>query len=167
MTRPVCVRAYLGVGSNLGDRAANIDAAARAVGALPGTRLAGRGPVLETVPVGGPPQPKYLNTVFAVDTTLAPRALLDALAGVERDLGRVRTVPNGPRTMDLDILLYGDRVIREPDLVVPHPRMAERDFVLEPLAALAPDAVHPVLLKRISQLRMERRQTCCRQDSAT
>jgi 2-amino-4-hydroxy-6-hydroxymethyldihydropteridine diphosphokinase len=150
------VTAYIGVGANLGDRAGQIHAAATAVGRLAKTRLTGMGPVLETDPVGGPAQPRYLNTVLAVETALSAGDLLAALGAIENRLGRVRTVRDGPRTIDLDILLYGDAVIDTPSLTVPHPRMTERAFVLDPLAVLAPDAVHPVLLKSIAELREER-----------
>jgi len=161
------VTAYIGIGSNLGDREAHIRAAVAAVGALPETRVTGRAPVIETAPVGGPSQPDYLNTAIAVETAFEPEALLAALAAVEDALGRTRAERWGPRTVDLDILLYGDRVIETPALTVPHPRMAERLFVLEPLAALAPGAVHPVLLKPIRQLFEECKARCCRQDSGT
>jgi 2-amino-4-hydroxy-6-hydroxymethyldihydropteridine diphosphokinase len=117
--------------------------------------------------VGGPAQPDYLNTVIAVETALEPEALLEALVAIENRLGRTREVRWGPRTVDLDVLLYGDRVIETPALTVPHPRMAERLFVLGPLAALAPEAVHPVSLKPVRQLYKECKARCCRQDSGT
>ena len=110
--------------------------------------------VHETEPLGEKDQPKYLNQVFAVETTLEPRELLEALLLVERSLGRER-VPGekwGPRFIDLDLVLYGDRVIDEPGLAVPHPHMHERRFVLAPLAELAPDARHPVLRKTVREL---------------
>jgi 2-amino-4-hydroxy-6-hydroxymethyldihydropteridine diphosphokinase len=130
--------AYVGLGSNLGDREAAIRAAAEAVGAR---RLS---PIVETEPWGYEEQPRFLNAVAELETDLAPRALLERLLDVERSLGRERTGPRwGPRTIDLDLLLYGEKRIAEPDLEVPHPRMHERAFVLEPLAALAPELEIP------------------------
>jgi 2-amino-4-hydroxy-6-hydroxymethyldihydropteridine diphosphokinase len=130
--------AYVGLGSNLGDREAAIRAAAEAIGAR---RLS---PIVETEPWGFQDQPRFLNAVAELATELEPRALLERLLEVERSLGRVRTGPRwGPRTIDLDLLLYGGKRIAEPDLEVPHPRLHERAFVLEPLAALAPDLEIP------------------------
>jgi 2-amino-4-hydroxy-6-hydroxymethyldihydropteridine diphosphokinase len=127
-------RAYVGLGSNLGDREQSIRAAAEQIGAL---RLS---PIVETEPWGYEDQPRFLNAVAEVETDLAPRALLDRLLDVERRLGRVRTGPRyGPRTIDLDLLLYGDERLDEGGLTVPHPRLHERLFVLEPLAALVPE----------------------------
>ena len=127
------MRAYLGLGSNLGDRAGHLR---RAVAALPG--VVGVSPVYETDPVGGPPgQPAFLNLVVALETDRSPRQLLDLAHALEQAAGRVRTVKDGPRTLDVDVLLVGDLRVDEPDLVVPHPRMWERRFVLAPLADLA------------------------------
>jgi 2-amino-4-hydroxy-6-hydroxymethyldihydropteridine diphosphokinase len=127
------ILAYVGLGSNLGDREALIRRAAELIGAR---RLSS---LLETEPWGYADQPMFLNAVAEVDTPLEPRALLDLLLDVERRLGRERVGPRwGPRTIDLDLLLYGDRLIAEPGLVVPHPGLATRRFVLEPLAELAP-----------------------------
>ena len=124
-------RAYVGLGANLGDREATIRRAAALLGAA---RLS---PILETEPWGYADQPKFLNAVAEVETDLGPRQLLDRLLEIERQLGRVREGPRyGPRTIDLDLLLYGDEVVEEPGLSVPHPRLAERLFVLEPLASL-------------------------------
>ncbi|MBI2104191.1 MAG: 2-amino-4-hydroxy-6-hydroxymethyldihydropteridine diphosphokinase [Candidatus Omnitrophica bacterium] len=147
------MRVFIGVGSNEGDRLARISAAVQALGGTPGVRLVQMAPLLETEPVGGPPQGLYLNTVVELDTTLAPHELLSVLQAIERQLGR-RPSPErwAPRPIDLDVLLYGDQVIREPDLSVPHPRLHERRFVLEPLAQLAPDLVHPVLGETIATL---------------
>jgi 2-amino-4-hydroxy-6-hydroxymethyldihydropteridine diphosphokinase len=126
-------RAYVGLGSNLGDREALIRRAAAEIGA---TRLS---PIVETEPWGFQDQPRFLNAVAELDTRLSARALLDRLLEVERALGRDRSGPRwGPRTIDLDLLLYGSERLQEPDLEVPHPRLHERLFVLEPLAALAP-----------------------------
>ncbi len=125
--------AYVGLGSNLGDRERLIREAAELIGA---TRLS---TVIETEPWGYTDQPRFLNAVAEIETPLTPRQLLDHLLDVERRLGRERIGPQwGPRTVDLDLLLFGDQAIDEPGLVVPHPRLAERAFVLEPLAELVP-----------------------------
>jgi 2-amino-4-hydroxy-6-hydroxymethyldihydropteridine diphosphokinase len=131
--------AYLGIGSNLGDRASHLQGAVDALVAADGLDVVAVSPVYETVPVGGPPQPDYLNAVVAVDTTLTARALLELAHHIEAAADRVRTVRWGPRTLDVDLLLVGDEQIDEPDLVVPHPRMTERAFVVVPLADLAPE----------------------------
>ncbi len=124
-------RAYVGLGANLGDREATIRRAAALLG------VARLSPILETEPWGYADQPKFLNAVAEVETDIGPRRLLDRLLEIERELGRVRKGPRyGPRTIDLDLLLYGDEVVEEPGLTVPHPRLAERLFVLEPLSAL-------------------------------
>jgi len=107
---------------------------------------------IETKPVGGPPQGDFLNGVVEIETTLAPRELLNRLQEIENALGRVRGERWGPRTMDLDILLYGGEIVREPDLVIPHPLMHERRFVLGPLAEIAPGVRHPVLRKTMKDL---------------
>ena len=125
--------AYIGLGSNLGDRASLIRRAAELIGAI---RLS---EVRETEPWGYEQQPRFLNAVAEIETALAPRRLLDHLLDVEARLGRERIGPKwGPRTIDLDLLLYGDETVDEPGLVVPHPRLLEREFVLEPLADLVP-----------------------------
>jgi 2-amino-4-hydroxy-6-hydroxymethyldihydropteridine diphosphokinase len=131
-------RAYLGIGSNLGDRLAYLQLAVDELAGAEGVTVVGVSPVYETAPVGGPEQPDYLNAVVAVDTTLAARELLHLAQGIEREAERVRTVRWGPRTLDVDVLLVGDDVIDDPDLVVPHPRLAERAFVVVPLADLDP-----------------------------
>lgn len=135
---PPTRRAYLGIGTNLGDRLAYLQLAVDALAAADGVRVVAASPVYETVPVGGPAQPDYLNAVVAVDTALSPRALLRLANTIEADAERVRTVRWGPRTLDVDVLLVGDEQVDEPDLVVPHPRMRERAFVLVPLADLDP-----------------------------
>lgn len=144
--------AYVSIGTNLGDRAAHLIGALHGVAALPETRLVACSPIFETVPYGPPPQGPYLNATLRVSTSLAPRTLLDGLLAIERRAGRVRGAPNAARTLDLDLLLYADRVVVEPGLVVPHPRLAERPFVLEPLAALAGALVHPLLGESIEAL---------------
>ena len=125
------MRAYMGLGSNLGDREANLRAA---VAGLPD--VVAVSPVYESEPAGGPPQDDYLNAVAALDTKLSPRQLLEAARRLEDEAGRVRTVKWGPRTLDVDVLLVDDLYVDEPDLQVPHPRMEERAFVLAPLADL-------------------------------
>ena len=131
-------RAYIGVGANLGDREATIRAA---LAALPG--VVGVSQLRETDPVGVVDQPPFLNGAVALETELSPRELLDALLAVERELGRERRERWGPRTIDLDLLLYGDETIDEPRLTVPHPRLHERRFALEPLLDLDPDLAIP------------------------
>lgn len=128
--------AYVGVGSNLGDREATIRAA---IDALPGVIAVSQ--LRETDPVGVTDQPAFLNGAVALETELSPRELLDRLLAVERELGRERRERWGPRTIDLDLLLYGDEAIDEAGLTVPHPRLHERRFVLEPLADIAPALV--------------------------
>jgi 2-amino-4-hydroxy-6-hydroxymethyldihydropteridine diphosphokinase len=132
--------AYIGLGANLGDREETIRAA---VAELPD--VVAVSPLRETDPVGVTDQPRFLNGVAALETELAPRELLDVLLAVERRLGRERRERWGPRTIDLDLLLYGDEVIDEDGLKIPHPRLHERRFVLEPLADLAPQLVVPGL----------------------
>ena len=147
------VTAYIGVGSNLGDREATIRAAIARLGANPRIRIMSCSALVETEPVG-PPQPRYLNGAFAVETGLTPSSLLEELLRVERELGRVRdpAIRMGPRTLDLDLLLYGDLVIDEPGLSVPHPRMPERAFVLLPLAEIAPNAMNPRCGRTVASL---------------
>jgi 2-amino-4-hydroxy-6-hydroxymethyldihydropteridine diphosphokinase len=132
--------AYVGLGANLGDREATIRRAVELLGARRVSALR------ETEPWGYADQPRFLNGVAELETDEGPRALLERLLAVERELGRTREGPRyGPRTIDLDLLLYGEQTIREPGLTVPHPRLHERAFVLEPLAELAPGLVVPGL----------------------
>ena len=146
-------RVFIGIGSNEGDRLAHISKAIQALGSLIGTRVAQMAVIAETEPVGGPPQGPYLNTVVELDTTLAPRELLSALKAIEQQLGRKPGSQRwGPRPIDLDILLYDDQVLKTPTLVIPHPRMHERQFVLEPLAQISPNVVHPLLKQPVSAL---------------
>jgi 2-amino-4-hydroxy-6-hydroxymethyldihydropteridine diphosphokinase len=137
-------RAYIGLGANLGEREAALDAAVAALGATDGIEVVAVSTFRETDPVDYLDQPRFLNGAAAADTTLAPRELLDALLAVERSLGRTREGRRfGPRTIDLDLLLYGDESLDEPGLTVPHPRLHERAFALEPLAELDPGLVVP------------------------
>jgi 2-amino-4-hydroxy-6-hydroxymethyldihydropteridine diphosphokinase len=147
------VTAYVGLGSNLGDRRGYLEHALAALGQEGGVRVLRVSPLYETAPVGGPAgQGPYLNAVAEVDTDLGPRDLLRALLGIEQSLGRVRHERDGPRTIDLDLLLHGDHVVAEPDLLVPHPRLHQRLFVLRPLADLAPGLVHPVERRIVADL---------------
>lgn len=134
------VNAFIGLGSNLGDREASLRAALDRLGALPGTRLVRESSLMETEPVDSPPGAGlFLNGVAWIETSLAPLELLEALLAIERELGRDRKGQprNAPRTIDLDLLLYGEQVIDQPELQVPHPRMSEREFVLWPLLQIA------------------------------
>jgi 2-amino-4-hydroxy-6-hydroxymethyldihydropteridine diphosphokinase len=134
-------RAYVGLGSNLGDREQTLRNAVAALSEAPGVDVVSVSALIDTEPVGFLDQPRFLNGVAALDTTLPPEALLELLLEIERRFGRSRegTPPAGPRTLDLDLLLYGDEEIDEPGLRVPHPRMHERPFVLGPLAEIAPE----------------------------
>ena len=144
--------AYIGLGSNQGPRQETSRRALEDLGARPGVRVERVSAFVETAPAGGPPQEPYLNAAAELSTTLEPAALLAVLQAVEEVFGRERTVRWGPRTLDLDLLLYDDRVIEGPDLTVPHPLMHRRRFVLEPLCEIAPDAVHPVLRATVREL---------------
>jgi 2-amino-4-hydroxy-6-hydroxymethyldihydropteridine diphosphokinase len=132
-------RAFIALGSNLGDREGHLAAARAALAALPRTRLVGASRMEETTPLGGMEQPPYLNQMVALETSLEPRALLAACQAIERSRGRVRTEHWGPRTLDLDIVRYGDRRVDEPDLIIPHPGLSDRDFWRRELAELEPD----------------------------
>jgi 2-amino-4-hydroxy-6-hydroxymethyldihydropteridine diphosphokinase len=134
-------RAYLALGSNLGDRAAFLQVALADLAATPGIRVVAVSRVYETAPVGGPAQDDYLNAVVAIDTELDPWALLAAAHACEEHAQRVRAERFGPRTLDVDVLLFGTVQIDDPALTIPHPRMWERGFVLAPLRDVAPDLV--------------------------
>lgn len=138
------VRALIGLGGNLGEVGQRLDAAIAALAALPGVAVVARSRFYRTPPWGLTEQPDFVNAAIAVDTTLSAHDLLDALLATERAFGRVRDGERwGPRTLDLDLLAYGDEVIDDIRLNVPHPRIAERAFVLLPLADIAPDTVLP------------------------
>jgi 2-amino-4-hydroxy-6-hydroxymethyldihydropteridine diphosphokinase len=144
------VRVAIALGSNLGERQANLDFATDRLRAL--LRGAILSPVIDTEPVGVGPQPRFLNAAAVGVTDLPARALLDALLDIERARGRVRPHPGAARTLDLDLILYGDDRIDEPGLLVPHPRFRERRFVLEPLAVIAPDLRDPVTGLTVGEL---------------
>ncbi len=137
-------RAYVGLGSNLGDREHMIWGAVHMLAFNPDVEVVAVSELRETDPVGYLDQPPFLNAAAALDTELSPRALLELLLTVERELGRTRDGPRfGPRTIDLDLLLYGDEILDEPGLTIPHPRLHERVFALEPLAELDPGLTVP------------------------
>jgi 2-amino-4-hydroxy-6-hydroxymethyldihydropteridine diphosphokinase len=136
-------RAVIGLGANLGDPAAQLRTAIDAIDRLPRTGVVATSSFYCTAPVGFAAQPDFVNAAVSVETALEPRALLDALKSIEIAAGRERSFKDAPRTLDLDLLLYGDRSIDEPGLTVPHPRMHERAFALAPLVEIEPDAVVP------------------------
>jgi len=147
------VTAFLGLGSNLGNRLAWLQSGRDRLAAVPGIVLEGSSALYETAAEGCPPgTPPFLNAVLKVRTALAPRQLLERCLAVEAELGRTRPERNAPRTLDIDLLLYGDTVIDEPGLVVPHPRLADRAFVLVPLLELAATGEHPLLHRSLAEL---------------
>lgn len=149
--------AYIALGSNVGDREAYLHGAVEALSRTEGVRVKAVSAWFETAPVGGPAaQGAFLNGAVAVETSWTPRELLGLLLEMEGGAGRVRSAANGPRTLDLDLLLHGDAVVSEPDLVLPHPRLQDRLFVLRPLHQLAPRLVHPQLRKTIAELLAEK-----------
>jgi 2-amino-4-hydroxy-6-hydroxymethyldihydropteridine diphosphokinase len=150
----MAVTAYIALGANLGDRAANIAAALEKLQQTPQVKLTKVSTLIENSAVGGPPDsPPFLNAAAQIITSLSARAVLDRLLEIEKEIGRIRREKWGPRSIDLDLLLFGDEIIDEPGLTVPHPLMHQRGFVLEPLAQIAPNVVHPVLKRTIVQLR--------------
>ena len=151
-------RALVALGSNLGPRELALRAASEALGRLPGTRVTAVARPVETAPIGCPPgSGRFLNGACLLETRLGPEALLAELLAIEARAGRRRGEPNAPRTLDLDLLLWDDAVLATPGLTLPHPRLHERLFVLEPAAELAPDWVHPVLGLSLGALRDARR----------
>ena len=146
MTEAVPKPAYVGIGSNLDDPVRQVEAAIEHLAAIRGTRLLARSPLYRSAPWGGIEQPDFVNAVAALETRLDPMSLLQALRGIEDAQGRTRGAQRwGPRVIDLDLLVYADVTIDEPDLTVPHPRIAERNFVLLPLMDVAPELVIPGL----------------------
>lgn len=153
---PMPTLAYIALGSNLGDRAGYLQAAIHRLQQEPGIRVVNVSSHWETSPVGGPAgQGAYLNAAAILETQLSPQALLKTLLQVEAEQDRQRQERFGPRTLDLDILLFGDQIVKEPDLTIPHPRLHERQFMLGPLAEIAPQAVHPIFKRTIAQLLSE------------
>ena len=137
------IQAFIGLGSNMGDRSAYLEAARRALAGCEDIDLTGASSIYETEPVGYAEQGRFLNQVVDVATCLDPWDLLRVLQGIEQKLGRQRLIRWGPRVIDLDLLLYGDAVLTSPELTVPHPRRYERGFVLAPLGEIAPHHIHP------------------------
>lgn len=150
--------AYIALGSNLGDRGDTLMAAVKKLASADGVEVLKISQFIMTEPVGGPEdQPKYINAAAEIETSLSPAKLLTTLHEIERELGRNRAAEQrwGPRTCDLDILLMGELVMDTAEITIPHPRMHERLFVLEPLARIAPDVVHPAMQKTVTQLLSE------------
>ena len=135
--------AYIALGANLADPEWQVIEAFKELAAVPRTAVLAKSSLYRTAAVGGPRQPDYINACAAIETALDPVQLLESLFSIEKSHGRVRSVANAPRTLDLDLLLYADRIINQPGLVVPHPRLHERAFVLIPLAEIAPQMIVP------------------------
>jgi 2-amino-4-hydroxy-6-hydroxymethyldihydropteridine diphosphokinase len=145
------ITAYLSLGSNVGDREAQLATAIESLNDL-GICVLRRSSIYETEPQDFAGQPWFLNMVLEVETDYPPALLLSRIQQIEKQMGRQREIPKGPRTVDIDILFYGDAVIESAEMQIPHPRLTQRRFVLEPLAELAPDLRHPVLGKTIGEL---------------
>ena len=146
---------YLGLGTNQGEREENFYRAITELESLPETKILRKSSIIETIPWGLKEQPDFLNFVLEVETQLSPRFLLESCLDIERKLGRVRDIRWGPRLIDIDILLYGNRIIEETDLVIPHEYLHKRQFVLCSLMELIPEFVHPKLKKSIDTLYKE------------
>lgn len=144
--------AFIGLGSNMGDKLANLKKAIEGLGKIQGTKVLTVSSLYKTEPVGGVEQDWFVNVVAEVETGLTPRELLNALLSIEKNLGRVRDIKWGPRIIDLDVLLYDDLVMDEEGLSIPHPYLHKRAFVLVPLAEIAPKVMHPKLKKTMSEL---------------
>lgn len=141
---------YLSLGSNLGDRRANLKEALRLLGES--LEVASVSLVYDTEPVGVGEQPRFLNLMCCINTDIGPMQLLSLIKGIESSMGRDLSLRNAPRVIDIDIILYGDTIMKSPELIIPHPRMRERAFVLVPFAEIAPEVVHPITGERIDDL---------------
>ena len=143
--------AFVGIGTNMGDRLLNINNAIEALKLLPNTSVEGVSNIYETEPWGLNEQPNFLNGVIKLNTELSPNALLGALQGIEAALGRIREIKNGPRVLDLDLLIYDDVIMNTSELTLPHPFMLEREFVLKPLTELVTDNKYIMALNKLNQ----------------
>lgn len=141
---------YISLGTNIGNRQQNLETALHEIAAF--STITKKSSIYETEPVGYKPQPDFLNMVIEIDSELTPSELIIKLCEIEHKMGRVKEIQNGPRIIDLDILLYNDSVINHPDLIVPHPRLVERQFILRPLLEIAPNIIHPILNQDIETL---------------
>lgn len=142
----------IALGSNMGESLAILEGAIKSLEKTPGITIKAKSSWYRTAPVGGPSQPDYLNGAAILEVQLSPQKLLETLLNIEQEFGRVRQEHWGPRTLDLDVLLFDDLILETPDLQIPHPRMTQRAFVLVPLAEIAPDWIEPVSQEPISQL---------------
>ncbi len=150
------VTAFLGLGSNIGDKRANLDYATERLAEIEGIEVEKVSSYCETAPVGYAEQPNFLNAVVRIKTVLTPHQLLDVCLQIEQELKRIRTIKWGPRTMDIDILLFDDLVIDDERLIIPHPYMHERGFVLEPLCEIvSEETLHPIYKKTIREMLMD------------
>lgn len=141
---------YIGIGTNIGNRQHNLQIAINEIAAF--STITKKSSIYETEPVGFRPQSDFLNMVIEIDTNLSPSELIIKLQEIEHKMGRIKEIINGPRIIDLDILLYNDSVINHPNLIIPHPRFSQRHFVLKPLSEIAPNIVHPTLNQDIKTL---------------
>ncbi|MEZ4784041.1 MAG: 2-amino-4-hydroxy-6-hydroxymethyldihydropteridine diphosphokinase [Candidatus Kapaibacterium sp.] len=146
------ILAWLGLGANLGDRAATIRRSLEAIGSLPETTLTQVSSLYLTPPLGPPDQPEYINCVAQIETTLPPLQLLQKLKAVEKSLGRKERERWREREIDIDILFYGDKIVQQESLQIPHPELQNRPFVLVPLAEITPELLHPILKKKVAEL---------------
>ena len=143
---------FLGLGSNLGEREENIQGAIDSIDNITGVRVVLSSSLIETEPVGITDQPEFINAAIKTETSLSPQELFSSLVEIEKSMGRVRTIRWGPRIIDIDILLFGGRIIENDYLIIPHPEMTKRSFVLMPLAEIAPEVIHPVEKRTIKGL---------------
>ncbi|MFQ5965730.1 MAG: 2-amino-4-hydroxy-6-hydroxymethyldihydropteridine diphosphokinase [Candidatus Scalinduaceae bacterium] len=148
-------KVYVGLGSNLGNREKNLVSAITKINACKGIHVVNKSGFYKTKPIGGPAQPDYVNCVLELDTDITPQKLLEKCKRIESELGRTRGVRWGPRVIDIDILLYGSKVVNDHNLKIPHENMHTRIFVLEPLYEISPDLKHPILKKTIFELMKE------------